>query len=52
MNDIFDQSGNLLPHKGKARLRRERDSILKDLILSMSLCHNVTPTIEEGMRSF
>ena len=34
------------------RIRREKESILRDLITAVSVCHNVTPIIENGNKIF
>lgn len=32
------------------RIRREKESILRDLITAVSVCHNVTPIVENGQQ--
>mmetsp|Transcript_30797 Transcript_30797/g.28029 ORF Transcript_30797/g.28029 Transcript_30797/m.28029 type:complete len:103 (-) Transcript_30797:1521-1829(-) len=34
------------------KARRDKDSVLRDLMTAVSVCHNVTPIIEEGQRIF
>jgi len=35
-----------------SKMRREKDAVLRDLITAVSVCHNVTPLIENGQRIF
>lgn len=32
--------------------KKDEDAILRDLLLAIALCHNVTPIEEEGNRSY
>lgn len=34
------------------RIRRDKDCILRDLITSLAVCHNVTPIVEDGKQIF
>jgi len=34
------------------KVRREKENVLRDLITAFAVCHNVTPIIEDGKRSF
>lgn len=42
-----------LPAKSKRKhYRREKENIIRDLVTALSLCHNVTPVIEEGEKVY
>ncbi|CAK75838.1 unnamed protein product (macronuclear) [Paramecium tetraurelia] len=43
---------DIITGKTKRNSRRNKDVVLRDLIQCLSLCHNVTPIIEDGIRSF
>lgn len=51
MKDVMDkyaQSGSM-----KAKGKRAKDLVTRDLISALGLCHNVTPTIDDdGLRTF
>ena len=44
---LFTPSAGLTALSGTTRTRREIGLRVRDLVLAMALCHNVTPTIEE-----
>lgn len=49
--DDFDRMKQSLTHISGTGVKDD-DSILRDLLLALALCHNVTPIVEEGVRSF
>lgn len=50
---ISEQQNNQLEQLQKhRRIRREKECILRDLITSVAVCHNVTPLIENGKQVF
>ena len=36
----------------KKRFRRNRNNVIRDAITALGLCHNVTPTLEDGVKGF
>lgn len=34
------------------KVRRDKENVLRDLITALAVCHNVTPIMEEGKRTF
>ena len=36
----------------KRRFRRNRNNVIRDTITALGLCHNVTPTLEDGVKGF
>ena len=44
---LFTPSAGFNPPTGATRTRREIGLRVRDLVLALALCHNVTPTIEE-----
>jgi phospholipid-translocating ATPase len=36
--------------RGKKKMKRRQECILRDLLTSLILCNNVTPVIDEGAR--
>jgi len=34
------------------KMRRDKENVLRDLITAFAVCHNVTPVVEDGKRSF
>ena len=36
----------------KRKFRRNRNNVIRDTITALSLCHNVTPTMEEGIKGY
>jgi phospholipid-translocating ATPase len=47
--DLRDKSIKKNPSK---KTRRENDFVLRDFITALALCHNVTPTIDEGQKIY
>ena len=41
------------PNKANKRnFRRNRNNVIRDTITALGLCHNVTPTYEEGIKGY
>ncbi|EME47841.1 hypothetical protein DOTSEDRAFT_123070 [Dothistroma septosporum NZE10] len=47
-DSLFTPSAGLTSLSGATRTRREIGLRVRDLVLALALCHNVTPTTEEG----
>ena len=50
-NENFEEMKAALNSKAPAG-KKDEDAILRDLLLAIALCHNVTPIEEEGVRSY
>ena len=38
--------------QNRKRFRRNRNNVIRDTITALGLCHNVTPTLEDGIKGF
>lgn len=45
-------SGGILDGQKKKLFKRERDFVIRDAVTTLVLCHNVTPIVEEGVKTF
>jgi phospholipid-translocating ATPase len=53
MEDIFQRMEDcLLTGKKYKPFKRDKYFIVRDFITCLALCHNVTPTLEDGVRTF
>lgn len=50
MKDIMDKF--LQNGVNKTKGKRGKELVTRDLITALGLCHNVTPTMDEGVRTF
>jgi hypothetical protein len=37
---------------GHCRIYRDKDNILRDAITAIGVCHNVTPVIDDGVKTY
>ena len=58
MKDIADRYMDSKPEdmvtmkKQRKHFRREKENIIRDLVTALSLCHNVTPIVEDGEKVY
>ena len=51
MEIVSFESGNMNENPPKKKKGKEKKKILSDSVMAMALCHNVTPTYENGKRN-
>ncbi len=52
LKDVEENSLNVMNTDIKRRFRRNRNNVIRDAITALSLCHNVTPVLENGETIF
>lgn len=54
LKDVEDKimDSTSLDTNQKKRFRRNRDNVIRDTVTALGLCHNVTPTIEDGVKGY
>lgn len=51
-NDLLDKTQNVSKKTVTKKTRRETEFVLRDFITALAICHNVTPSIDEGVKIY